>query len=81
MQFIRHVIARLTRFGTWITDRRHRSVITPLSLSFTTPIYRDVTRNGVHIYSLCAVCGARLQASATLCEECAVKQSRSARPH
>ncbi|HMA24431.1 MAG TPA: hypothetical protein VKP00_10565 [Gemmatimonadaceae bacterium] len=43
-------------------------------------IHRDVTPNGVRVYSLCATCGARLHASATLCEECAQKRSRPARP-
>ncbi len=43
------------------------------------PIHRDVSRNGVRVFSLCGCCGARLQASATLCEECAAKR-RPARP-
>jgi hypothetical protein len=49
-----------------------------LSLDITSsrPILRDVTRNGVRVYSLCGSCGAHLAASATLCDACA--RSRSA---
>lgn len=45
------------------------------------PIHRDVTPNGVRVYSLCGDCGTQLQASATLCDECAQKRSRPARPY
>lgn len=38
-------------------------------------IHRDVSPEGVRVYSLCGICGARLAASATLCEECAQHQS------
>ena len=38
------------------------------------PIHRDVSANGVRVFSLCGGCGARLQTSATLCEECAQKR-------
>jgi hypothetical protein len=44
-------------------------------------LHRDVTPHGVRFYSLCGDCGARLNASATLCDECAQKRSRSARPY
>jgi hypothetical protein len=44
-------------------------------------IHREVTANGVRVFSLCGECGVRLQASATLCDECAQKRSRPARPY
>ncbi len=47
---------------------------------YSAAIYRDVTPNGVRVFSLCGGCGARLNASATLCDECAQKRSRPARP-
>jgi hypothetical protein len=48
--------------------------------SFNATIFREVTPHGVRVFSLCASCGTRLDASATLCEECAHKRSRPARP-
>jgi predicted amidophosphoribosyltransferase len=39
-------------------------------------IHREVTPSGVRVYSLCGSCGARLEASATLCEDCAQRRSR-----
>lgn len=39
-------------------------------------IHREVSRSGVRYFSLCASCGMRLEASATLCEECAQRRSR-----
>jgi hypothetical protein len=81
MQLFRRII---TRVKAWINDRRSRPVITPLSLgltTFSTAIHRDVTATGVRVYSLCCSCGIRLEASATLCEECAQKRSRPARPY
>jgi len=81
MQFLQRLIARFT---TWRTDRRiRRPISTTLFVNLahqTATIHRDVTPHGVRVYSLCAGCGARLQASATLCEECAQKQTR-ARPY
>jgi hypothetical protein len=49
--------------------------------SYAAPIHREVTANGVRVFSLCGSCGARLNASATLCEECAQKRSGQARPY
>jgi hypothetical protein len=88
MRYLRQIIAHLTTVRNWFSRRRHQA-ITRLYLNashslthpFPVPIHRDVTPQGVRVYSLCACCGARLQASATLCEECAAKQSRSARPY
>jgi len=77
MQFFRRLLARL--FPGRFDRRRQRNSIVPLFLSTTAPqaitIHRDVTRNGVRVYSLCGTCGARLEASATLCEECARSRS------
>ncbi|HEX7117506.1 MAG TPA: hypothetical protein VF212_01880 [Longimicrobiales bacterium] len=78
MQFIRRFLARLR---AWHLDRRSARIpaIAILADAATT-IHRDVTSNGIRVYSLCGCCGARLNASATLCDECAQKQSRPARP-
>lgn len=45
-------------------------------IAFQAAIHREVTSSGVRVYSLCGSCGARLEASATLCEECAIRRSR-----
>jgi hypothetical protein len=72
------------RFQAWRARRRAtHPLITPLYLNipqYSAAIHRDVTPNGVRVYSLCCECGARLQASATLCDECAQKR-RPARPY
>lgn len=89
---MRHFLWRLfhriiERIRAWRIERRvPRPPLIPLDLSAeiypsSTSIHRDVTPNGVRVYSLCASCGARLQASATLCQECAQRKSRPARPH
>jgi hypothetical protein len=72
-QFIHRVYAR------WFDRRASRAEFIPLIVPGLT-IHRDVSPNGVRVYSLCGSCGARLQASATLCEECAQGRSRSAPP-
>ena len=73
------------RFRAWRERRRAvRPFVTPLYLNiphYSAAIHRDVTPNGVRVYSLCGDCGVRLQASATLCEECAQKRSRAPRPY
>jgi hypothetical protein len=82
MRFLRRLIERVR---TWANARR----ATPASASlifidFTSPrppIHRDVSANGVRVFSLCGSCGARLQASATLCTDCAVKRSGQAGPY
>jgi hypothetical protein len=81
VQFVRRLVAR---FRAW-KERRRPSI--PLSAAAffhfpsAAPIHRDVTPNGIRVYSLCGDCGAQLQASATLCDECAQKRSRPARPY
>jgi hypothetical protein len=80
--FFRRLIARVR---AWTVERRKPSpFLIPLDLNlalYQSAIHRDVTPNGVRVYSLCGACGVRLQASATLCEECAQKKSRPARPY
>lgn len=79
MQFIRRFIARLR---AWQLDRQSaRLPAIAILASAASTIHRDVTSSGIRVYSLCGSCGARLNASATLCEECAQKQSRPARPY
>jgi ribosomal protein L40E len=80
-QFFRRIVAR---FRAW--KERRRSPQIPSATLFHIPTYvagihREVTPNGVRVYSLCGDCGAQLNASATLCEECAQKRSRPARPY
>jgi hypothetical protein len=82
MQFIRRLLAR---FKIWSVNRRaSRPVFSPVSFNFhmqSPSIHREVTPHGVRVFSLCGACGAMLQASATLCEECAQKRSKPARPY
>jgi len=56
-------------------------VTVPLTIVHSAPVYREVTRDSVKVYSLCGCCGSRLRASATLCDDCAQRQSRPARPY
>ena len=69
MQFVRSIIARIC---AWYIKAVGRETVT---VSFVPAlgqgILRDVTPTGVRVYSLCGGCGARLECSATLCEECA----------
>jgi len=82
MQFFRRLIARV---HAWQSHRRRpRSVVPSALVNFAhlnASIHREVTANGVRVFSLCGSCGARLSASATLCEECAQKRSKPARPY
>ena len=77
MQYLRSILAR---FRAWRLKRRYGTLGPSLLLSFgpastpgliNPPIYRDVSPQGVRVYSLCGGCGARLECSATLCQECA----------
>ena len=69
---MRYLQAILTRFRAWRRSRRLGPPVDPaLLLTFSPSIYRDVTAGGVRVYSLCGGCGARLECSATLCQECA----------
>lgn len=69
MSYLQSILAR---FRAWRTRRQPSHVVVPALLnSFGASIHRDVTRNSVRFYSLCGGCGARLDRSATLCDECA----------
>jgi hypothetical protein len=75
-QLFRQFIARIQAWRA----ARHRirvmsSDVIPL-MALRPAIHRDVTPTGVRVYSLCGSCGARLETSATLCEECAQRRSR-----
>ena len=78
MEFFRRLFARLR--GRQSSRQTVRPPVLPLVVIYSAPIYREVTRNSVRVFSLCGSCGTRLEASATLCEDCAQKQSRQARP-
>jgi hypothetical protein len=79
-QFFRRLLARVK---AWKSYRREAyPLITPSLIklaTYTPAIHRDVSSNGVRFYSVCGCCGARMNASATLCEGCAQKK-RPARP-
>ena len=81
VKFVRRIVAR---FRAW-KERRRPSMLIQSAAFFHFPsaaaIHREVTANGVRVYSLCGDCGVQLQASATLCDECAQKRSRPARPY
>jgi ribosomal protein L40E len=76
MQLFRQFIARV---HAWRAARRALRIkpndVLPL-MALQSAIHRDVTSSGVRVYSLCGSCGARLEASATLCEDCAQRRSR-----
>lgn len=76
MQLLRQFIARIQ---AWRAARRALRINTtdvlPL-IALQAAIHREVTPTGVRVYSLCGSCGARLEASATLCEDCAQRRSR-----
>jgi hypothetical protein len=79
-QFFRRLLARVR---AWQRGRHAPDpVITAMLVNYSSylpSIHREVSANGVRVFSLCGCCGARLQASATLCEDCAQKR-RPARP-
>jgi hypothetical protein len=83
MQSLRELISRVRSWQGWRLLRRAPAPPPPAALPFLVtmtqrPIYREVTSQGVRVYSLCGSCGAQLAASATLCESCAQRRSRSA---
>jgi hypothetical protein len=85
-QSVRQLLYRISaRVRAWRERKAAHPFVAPTYLHFPPPyaasIHRDVTPNGVRVYSLCSDCGSRLTASATLCDECAQKRSRPARPY
>jgi hypothetical protein len=67
----------LSRWQAWRAARRIKlpPIVVPDFIAYTPNIARDVSRKGVRFYSLCGSCGARMESSATLCEECASKRT------
>jgi hypothetical protein len=81
---MRFFSALLARFRAWKAKRTSHRLLAPTIFNFSSShlgaIHREVTPNGVRVFSLCVSCGATLQASATLCDDCAQKRSKS-RPY
>lgn len=81
MQSLRELISRIRDWRLWRALGRSSRLAAeqpePLLL-VTRPILREVTAQGVRVYSLCGSCGAHLAASATLCEACARARGRPA---
>jgi hypothetical protein len=81
MDFFRQLIARIK---AWRWRRQQPPFLIPLDMhlaSYSSAIHREVTPHGVRVFSLCGCCGARLEASATLCDDCAQKRSGQTRPY
>lgn len=82
MKFLRRLLARVRAWNVARDAARAPASLTFYDfMEFRQAIHRDVSSQGVRVFSLCGACGARLQASATLCNECAQKKSRPARPY
>ena len=82
VQLFRRIVARLRALKVARASAKPFIAASYLHIpSYPAAIHRDVTPNGVRVYSLCGECGSRLRASATLCDECAQKRSRPARPY
>jgi ribosomal protein L40E len=75
MQLFLQFFARVQAWRASRRALRMKADVLPL-IAFQAAIHREVTSSGVRVYSLCGSCGARLEASATLCEECASRRSR-----
>ena len=82
MQSLRELIRRVWSWAGWRrfsrASRPPEVAALPFLVTMERPILREVTSQGVRVYSLCGSCGAQLAASATLCESCAQRRSRSA---
>lgn len=76
MQLLRQFFARVLAWRAVRRALRSQRDFHPLVAFHTAAIHREVTASGVRVFSLCGTCGARLAASATLCEECAQRRSR-----
>jgi hypothetical protein len=78
MQSLHELINRIRAWRPWRAFRRAPvapAAARPLAFGDLRPILREVTPHGVRVYSLCGQCGARLSASATLCDACARSRS------
>jgi hypothetical protein len=75
MRLLQRLIARLR---AWREGWGASSLADPpFALPSSPAIHREVSSNGVRVFSLCGSCGARLEASATLCDACAKRRSPS----
>lgn len=82
MSSLLELVSRVRAWRLWRALRRpltSRNTSPFVLVPSARPILRDVTPNGVRVYSLCGSCGATLNASATLCDACA--RSRPRQPH
>ena len=83
MSSLLELVRRVREWRLWQVLRRPLTAPAspmPFDACSARPILRDVTPQGVRVYSLCGSCGASLAASATLCDACA--RSRPMRePH
>lgn len=74
MSSLNDLVGRVRAWRIWRMFRRPLAapvappVLTPCPVR---PILREVTPNGVRVYSLCGACGVTLGTSATLCDACA----------
>jgi ribosomal protein L40E len=76
MQLLLHRL--MTRLRAWRASwRRPASYQIPLIVPVAPPIFREVSSQGVRVFSLCGSCGARMETSATLCSACASRRSPS----
>lgn len=78
MSSLRELLSRVRLSRLWRALRRQPVVAPtglPLYFGVGRPILREVSRQGVRVYSLCGSCGAQLSSSATLCEACARSRS------
>jgi len=78
MKYLHRLRQFWLRFAGWRRRRQapNTAVFIPDLAMIEPTIARDVTSSGVRFFSLCAACGCRLDASATLCEDCAHRRSR-----
>lgn len=67
----------MARVRAWRARRDPVAETLPLLVPALAPIYREVTSQGVRVFSLCGSCGERLEMSATLCGACARRRSPS----
>lgn len=77
MQQIRQMMGRLRAWlrGARGTPGASPNAVLEAFLMSERPLLREVSSQGVRVYSLCGSCGAHLDASATLCDACASHRS------
>jgi hypothetical protein len=75
MRFLRQLYSR---FLAWRTVRQgpRADDVLPIILALPPRLGREVSAQGIRVFSLCGSCGTRLGASATLCDDCARRDSR-----